>query len=513
MKQPQAFDCTSQQVSAGRGDYLVRLSFDPIVAQPGDPLVLRITSTWHDRSQVSFSFADGTREYIDFDGRSASKYLTIGAIIELPVPVRRAALTKIDVEVRGSANLRGIVLGPRLVTRSESYILKLWLVTFYSAFAGLVLALIAYNLSHWAALRHRFQLLYCTMVATLAGYAFTSSGAVILAFPSLANNDRLRLNYVILTLVAIAALQFVRHFFEANVFSRALRRMIVWCSAVAMAASLAYSILSPWQIWLLDRLYFIALSLLISIVVPVLVSAWTNRSRYFWIFVIAWSAPVITSIFRILHGFHVIGYSFWLDNGNLAALSIEALMSSIMVTMRLRELSLERDTAREGEQVARRLANTDPLTGLLNRRAFLDLAIGRRARQRLMLIDIDHFKAVNDRLGHDGGDEVLRAVANAIQSCRPSGSLAVRLGGEEFALLIPQSAVDECPAEMVLEAVRRCPMRKGAGVTVSLGYADGVIGDEEDWKRLYRLADAALYRAKSDGRDRACRSTDFRAVA
>ena len=209
----------------------------------------------------------------------------------------------------------------------------------------------------------------------------------------------------------------------------------------------------------------------------------------------------------------MVGYSFWLDNGNLLALGVEALLSSFLITSRLRELSRERDNAREGEQNARRLAATDPLTGLLNRRAFLDLAIGRRARQRLMLIDIDHFKSVNDRLGHDAGDEVLRAVAEAIQRCRPQRSLAVRLGGEEFALLLPRAMAEQCPPEVLLDAVRQAPMPQGMQVTVSIGYSEGQVASEEDWKRLYRLADAALYRAKADGRDRSCRATDFRAAA
>ena len=183
------------------------------------------------------------------------------------------------------------------------------------------------------------------------------------------------------------------------------------------------------------------------------------------------------------------------------------------MTARLRELSYERDDARAGEQVARRLAATDSLTGLLNRRSFLDLAIGRTSRQRLLLIDIDHFKLVNDRLGHAGGDDVLHAVASAIQACCPARSLAVRLGGEEFALLLPMSAYDECTPDMLLAAVRNCAMPQGIQVTMSVGFADGSVASEDDWKRLYRLADTALYRAKSDGRDRACRATDFRAVA
>ncbi len=511
--QPQGFDCKTRQYDLAGRDYLVRLGFTPVAAAMQDPLILRMSSVWQDRTIVHFRYADGSVRSVSFSSRTASRYLTIGAMLEVQVPPSKELLTAAYVEVHGAANLRGVVVAPTLVTQNESAEQRLLLVMLYSAFVGMALALIAYNLSHWAALRHRFQLVYCAMVISLLAYCFSSTGAAMLLFPAMGNNERLRLNYVLLALVGVVAMQFVRHFFEAKVFGPMLRKAIIWISSAAMLASLIFAGAAPWHIWLLDRLYFVTMSALLALVFPVMISAWHHRSRHFWIFAITWSPPVIISAMRALHGFHLIGYSFWLDNGNIIAASAEALMSSVMVTLRLRDLSLERDHAREGEQVARRLANTDPLTGLLNRRAFLDLAIGRRARQRLMLIDIDHFKAVNDRLGHDGGDEVLRAVAGAIQSCRPSGSLAVRLGGEEFALLLPRAAFAECPADMVLEAVRHATMPRGVKVTVSLGYADGVVGDEEEWKRLYRLADAALYRAKSDGRDRSCRATDFRAVA
>jgi diguanylate cyclase (GGDEF)-like protein len=362
-------------------------------------------------------------------------------------------------------------------------------------------------------MRHRFQLMYSGMVTAILAYAFTSSGYAMTVFPALANNDRLRLNYVLLTISGVVAMQFMRHFFEPGILPRWLRRTIDAVCAVALVSAFAFAWAAPTGIWILDRFYFSTMGALVALILPVLVYAWRNRSRHLTMFALAWSAPVAVSVLRMLHGFGFVPYSFWLDNGNIIALAIEALLSSFLITARLRELGRERDQAQEREILARRLANTDPLTGLLNRRAFLELAIGAPENRRLMLIDIDHFKGINDRFGHDTGDDVLRGVADAIQSCRPAGSLAVRLGGEEFALLIPLSAARECRPEMVLDRVRRRPMPQGARVTVSLGYADGAVASEEDWKRLYRLADAALYRAKADGRDRACRLTDFQLAA
>ncbi|HMP55560.1 MAG TPA: diguanylate cyclase [Novosphingobium sp.] len=387
------------------------------------------------------------------------------------------------------------------------------LVALYAGFAGLAIALVVYNLSLWVAMRHRFQLWYCAMVASLMAYTFTSGGIALQVFPDLANTDRLRLNYVLLALAGASALRFFRHFFEPRVFPPWLTRLAAVTSLAAIGSGLAFAIFAPAAIALLDRAYFILMSVMLATMVPVIWSAWQQRSRFLGLFLLAWSAPMVISVIRAAYGFHLVPYSFWIDNGNIITLAIEALLSSMMITARLRDMSNERDQALAGEQVARRLAATDPLTGLLNRRAFLDMAIGRTARQRLLLIDVDHFKAVNDRLGHAGGDDVLRAVADTLQACRPPGALAVRLGGEEFALLVPRGSFALCPPDMVLQAVREAVMPQGLKVTVSIGMGDGSTATEEDWKRLYRLADAALYRAKSDGRDRACRATDFRAVA
>jgi diguanylate cyclase (GGDEF)-like protein len=503
------YDCGPDQKRFGSGDFGVQLRFAPTLSRADDPLVLRMTSVWQDGQRVVFHYADGTISELSFTSATAREFMTIGAIFEFPVPTRAAALDGIYIETKQSANWRGVMIGAKLLTRSESFRLQSWLVALYAGFGGLSLALLAYNLSLWVVLRHRFQLVYAGMVGALMAYTFTSSSLAMLFIPALENNDRLRLNYVFLALSAVVGLRFMMSFFGTQVFGPRLTRVVNWTAALTMLSALVFAVLAPWQGYLLDRLYFTMCSTSLLLILPIIYSAWRAKVKHLGLFIIAWSPPILVSALRSAYGVGLIEYSFWLDNGNLIALSVEALLSTMLIMARLRDLSSDRDRAREGEQTALRLAGSDPLTGLLNRRAFLDRAIGKRSRQRLMLIDIDHFKAVNDRYGHDTGDRVLREVAAAIQSVRPAKSYAVRLGGEEFALLMPEERAFLCPPELVLEAVRCRAMPFDAPVTISLGYAEGAVGTEEDWKKLYRLADAALYRAKSDGRNRACRSTDF----
>jgi len=506
------FDCGADQKRFGRGNFGVQLRFDPVVSLAEDPLVLRTTSVWQGSERVVFRYADGTTTSLAFDQKSARHYMTIGAIFEFPVPARASPLVGAYVEVRNSANWRGVMLGAELMPRSESEDIQRWMVALYAAFGGLSLALLAYNLALWTVLRHRFQLTYALMVASMMAYTFTSSSLAMRFIPALENNDRLRINYVLLSLTAICGLRFIQEFFGPRVIRPALRRAIAFASGFGLISALAFATFAPALGWLLDRLYFVANAAMLFMVFPIVWAAWRARVHYFWLFVLAWAAPVLVSVMRAAHGLGLLDYSFWLDNGNLIALSIESLFSTMLIVARLRELASERDRAQANEQSALRLANSDPLTGLLNRRAFIHLAVGRPAAHRLLLVDIDHFKAINDRLGHDAGDDVLRAVAEVLQSCRPPECLAVRLGGEEFALLVPLQHQRECPPERILEAIRRKAMPLDWKVTISLGYADGKVTSEEDWKRLYRLADAALYRAKADGRDRACRATDFTVV-
>lgn len=154
---------------------------------------------------------------------------------------------------------------------------------------------------------------------------------------------------------------------------------------------------------------------------------------------------------------------------------------------------------------ARHLAQTDALTGLANRRAVIDLVQAPSFDQRecgLMLIDIDHFKHINDRFGHEMGDRVLCEIAEIIASHAAPGVMPARMGGEEFALFGPLERISGPVALALLQDLRTCAMPHGGQVTASIGLAFGKLECEESWRNVYRKADEALYRAKRDGRNR-----------
>jgi diguanylate cyclase (GGDEF)-like protein len=170
-----------------------------------------------------------------------------------------------------------------------------------------------------------------------------------------------------------------------------------------------------------------------------------------------------------------------------------------MLALRRQHLELER------------LAAVDPLTGALNRRAFvaqLEAEAGRAARHggpyAVVMMDIDHFKAVNDTYGHDGGDRALVAFSAAVKSVLRDTDCFGRWGGEEFAILLPQT--DAAGAGALAERLRlsvasvRVPTDKGLlEITTSAGIAV-YRGDTPDM--ILRRADKALYAAKANGRNR-----------
>lgn len=193
--------------------------------------------------------------------------------------------------------------------------------------------------------------------------------------------------------------------------------------------------------------------------------------------------------------------------GSVAALTLFTLTFSVIAFIV--------DRWRDREASFQRLASTDALTGLTNRRRFLEVAARELARARrydtplaLVIADLDHFKEVNDHHGHLVGDQALAHAARVLAGAVRDVDVISRHGGEEFAILLPMT-----DAAGAAEVAERCCRRladtllivPGAGpiqVTASLGVAAGSGKEIASIDELLQRADAALYRAKAGGRDR-----------
>jgi diguanylate cyclase (GGDEF)-like protein len=189
-----------------------------------------------------------------------------------------------------------------------------------------------------------------------------------------------------------------------------------------------------------------------------------------------------------------------------AALATRVLASQAFVLVMI---NVVLNVIAELQQALVKQAITDPLTGAYNRRHLqnqLEQLVAPTDKTRpmvaLLALDVDHFKQVNDRHGHEAGDEVLRRLVTLVSARTRGSDLLFRTGGEEFMLLLPRVTSEAAHhiAEALRQMVAQAELLPGASLTVSIGVAS--LRDGQDLKAWVRSADQALYQAKRTGRDR-----------
>ena len=216
--------------------------------------------------------------------------------------------------------------------------------------------------------------------------------------------------------------------------------------------------------------------------------------------------------------------AFRVTMGLAGLLLVAALVQARTALLRRRQRALERlvvertaalqartEELQRSERRLQEMAYRDGLTGLANRRMFTDqlrrlVAQARRSGQPLylLLIDLDHFKQINDTLGHDAGDAVLCAVAQRLEAAVRTNDLVARLGGDEFAVLLPGGTPEavQTVCGRILDSLAAEPLD---GTTPLPGASVGaatLATSELDPERLTKAADVALYEAKRAGRNR-----------
>ena len=262
-----------------------------------------------------------------------------------------------------------------------------------------------------------------------------------------------------------------------------------------------------------------ALFLLCSLaaIVAVIV-AWRRGSVAAGIFLLAWIPQSVFTALRAAQVLLQLPLPGWLEFGLPAALALSSLVLTLGLGLSTLQTRRERDHARNE-------ARRDALTGLPNRRALMariaEALIDARQTHRplsLIFLDLDHFKAINDRHGHLAGDACLRILAERAQSeLRPADTLA-RWGGEEFVVLLPGAALDEASTigERIRRRVEANPFVAGGeaiAITVSLGISGYSRSSVDSPEQLIEQADAALYRAKAEGRNRLAVHPAYAALA
>lgn len=296
--------------------------------------------------------------------------------------------------------------------------------------------------------------------------------------------------------------------------TKRLRRAILYIAVLAMAAfEIAY--LSKAHDALILVLIFGSIDLFNSITLYVAIqSLRKDRLQAMWLIVACASASLLQHIARVcILLFDPGSAPFFTTDQVLAWSVIVATVQQMLTAIAQFTLAAQRGRAdlEDAQRELEKLAWTDPLTGLRNRRRFIDEARthidGARRHNRplsVLMCDLDHFKSVNDTFGHPVGDEVLRQVGHALTEIARLSDRVGRIGGEEFAILLTET--DLATAQLVAERFRRRieaikpPDPGPRQITMSIGFAT-LQSDDATIEMLMERADQALYRAKAAGRN------------
>ena len=375
-----------------------------------------------------------------------------------------------------------------------------------TAICGLLIGPLLFNLAFYRAMRESFLLWHALAVAFMfaqtaiaGGLAYRLTGLPLSVLSPLAT----------LTFgggVAAAAM-FSASFIEPGridaIHRRAMRLTVPWIAFITVLDIVAPEPLRA----LAPRLYFGGFIPVLAVFTWVIAVGLSRGSRAARFQLFAWLPIMLTGLARI--AFNAFSTSATLDAFWAQHLSIvaEVLVTTFGVADRYMTLRLERDRARSQVRALASEAERDALTGLTNRRALEQRfnALRDAGYTTMCVIDLDHFKAINDTHGHAAGDAVLRAVAEALAP--DDDTLAVRYGGEEFVLLLSgPDAADRAERRRAAIPARVAAAVQGLDrvVTASMGLVEQApeVARNRDFAALFAHCDRLLYEAKHNGRNR-----------
>ena len=375
---------------------------------------------------------------------------------------------------------------------------------------GVMMAMAAYNFFILLTLGTRVYLYYTLYICFTLLWQFFAQGYVHFFF-DFGPGVFVRLDYLLGPCAAVFTLLMIRAFLDTGSNMPKIDK----CLLVVIAGFMFSSILVLMNLYELSDPFGNVLGLVMTgFLVSATVIRISQGFRPARLLLPAWFFITIGICAYLLQNLRILPINVWTTNAHLFGASLESIFLSFALAARIKALERERTQLVESERRYKNLSLTDGLTGLYSRRYFdeklkTEVALAGRINRPLALVvmDIDDFKSVNDTHGHPVGDKVLLALGDIIRASIRKEDIACRYGGEEFGLILP--ATDRADAEGVAERIRNrfAEQRfKTDGVrtftcTISLGLAL--------WKSDYRgpgellqRADAALYRAKSAGKNR-----------
>ncbi len=446
---------------------------------------------------------DGSRETEYFDSRRIARHWTTGTRFALPVDLEGVERVYLRFDrPLGADAASSISWVPQARVEWERWVSLVIL--------GVIIGMLILNviISGFIALaiRRKFAWYHCAFSSLLIVYVTTSGSLAFLVFPEMSLWTRSVLSYASIAWAIALLGPFLIDFFEKDLFTDRMRQAAAACAWLAFIAAFLLPVGALLDVSL-RTFYHLAFLPGAALTVIATVIGLRRGSLAARAFAIAWAAPMVFALERVFRNLGFYRLPPIADFAFYGALAAEAAVLTLAIGWQVSRMRKERDRALAEQSLLKMEARRDALTGLPNRRDY-DRRVWREG-ETLALMDLDHFKAVNDHYGHATGDAVLKTIGKVLAQAVSEGTIngAWRMGGEEFAVAIHAGGARK--SAVAINAVRaRIPYAVDAElagldivVTASAGLADM---NPDDIAASYGEADRMLYSAKMAGRDRLC---------
>ncbi|WP_447749779.1 diguanylate cyclase domain-containing protein [Sphingopyxis fribergensis] len=504
-----AFSCSGSPSGYQQGSLWLRGALDGPGARRDD-VALMVHHSRFDRLAVAFSYADGATRWQQVRAGDYGPHWRAGGQILFEAPDRGVPLTRVTMRFDGLSSHQFV--RARILSKGEAGMQSAGMAAAVGAALTLLLVSCIYSLSLAFAVRRQYLAWQAAWSGTMLLWGGLWSQVHLALLPVMAGTLSAQIcTFLACLAIALATVSAVTAVDRGTVPSRLRTAALVFGLGVGLAG-IPLALIRGGSLGLLSDILGLVVIADLIIVAVYLGWAWRRGSVEARDFLAAWGLPMAMLAF-----IHIVDVedSFWGGGSKLlvfVAATWQALWLAAAATRRLADLRIERDHARTAEAQAQQLARRDPLTGLPNRRGFVESVTPLLERARadnlpaaLLLVDIDRFKSINDIHGHDAGDVVLCGIARRIERWEGPMCTVARLGGEEFGLLTigMEGIILGRFAESVRRGIAACDHSEAVGerlVTASVGVAE--VRPACDFQQLYRLADGALYDAKRGGRNK-----------
>lgn len=500
------YRCSGEPIGYQTTTLWLRTASFPIRDLRQDPVLL-IHQTRFDGLTILFHYADGAVDRQRIARGDFGAHWRIGGQMAFEAPKRPAALTGVSLgfEHLTSHNLLRIRILSRAAANRD--------LAMAAVLAGGAITLLLiggiYNLSLAIAVRRQFLAWHGLWAMCMVLWGLFWSQIALIALPQVAGTSASQIcTFLACLAVTMATTSVITAL--GSILPRWVRYVVIGMAAMVALLGIAASIATDRSLDALGAALGWLVLADIAAVTLCISWSWRKGSVEARDLAKSWGLPMAVLALTQILDFNTIFFGGGAQIAVLIASATQTVWLSITATLRLSMLRVELDQARAAESALAELANRDPLTGMLNRRGFVDrlgqaFTGGNEAPLALLLMDVDLFKSINDRFGHEVGDTVLCSIADYLRRLERELCVTARMGGEEFVLAVSglTSFALAQFAERVRMGIGACDhgeVSRQRPVTVSIGVAEGTT--RTPFQKLYAAADRALYDAKRSGRDK-----------